>query len=173
MKKIIVCINKKPSYGNVPYEYEDSINYKNDSSIEIHYSGQRCGVYDFHLINGVEAGITFEFYYRDKKSGPFTYLGASNNVQIIRDRTNPLNGERAAPPEKRLKLRAVIDIKNIPDKARQEVPVTTDDVNYRYKNDVLCDVLFHSGIMNDSNVSIKPGLNNGFQAVYVVHRLPV
>lgn len=144
---IIITITNEPTTidsSDKVYNYSDRI-LKNvcKNEYEVFYSGQNKGREDYQLINAIENDELFKVYYRPKKSMPYTYLGSTDNSDIIQYRTLPINVDTNT--DQRLQIHLII--KNI---EHISVPINNIYGSGKYKKDVL----IHAGLRDVNGNSI-------------------
>ena len=127
--------NKKYDYSTCDMIVHDMI----DDIYNVFYSGQNQGRLDHQLLTALDNTEYFKIYYR-KKTSPYTYLGATNNVRIKQDRTVEVG--KNSTQDERLQLHmCVSNIENI------KVPENKFTGPGRYKKDILV----HSGLRDIHN----------------------
>ena len=116
-------------------KYDRILRNINKNEYEVFYSGQNKGQMDYQLIDAITNNDTFKVYYRPRKSMNFTYLGYTNNVNVVQYRTLPLNIRSNS--NERLQIHLTINnISNTP------VPINDFIGSGRYKKDILVHLLF-------------------------------
>lgn len=142
MQSIIICCTlDQLSFDANTYSYGDRI-LKNiqDNVHEVFYSGQNKGRKDDKLLQALKNNSIVKIFYRFKKSSCFTFLGETNNYDIIQYRKVNI-GEKSEFDD-RLQLHFILE--HIYD---TDVPITIEGGLYRYKKDVL-HYLGYNGTVN-------------------------
>ena len=155
---VIITVTSEPTTvdnSDRIYDYRDKI-LKNvcKNIYEVYYSGQNLGRDDRNLIKAITNNEMFKVYYRPKKKMPFTYLGDTNNIDIIQYRTLPVNIN--TNDDQRLKIHLIIN--NI---TNSSVPTNNFTGSGKFKKDIFV----HAGLRNTNNSSIiqhKRNTNLGF-----------
>ena len=152
MPVIITITNEPISVEGKIYDYSkyDRI-LKNvcKDEYEVFYSGQNKGIYDHQLIDAIENDELVKVYYRPKKNMSYTYLGYTNNTDIIQYRKLPINvGTKS---KERLQIHLIID-KII----NKSIPENEFTGTGKFKKDVLV----HAGLRDINNKSIIPHNRN-------------
>jgi hypothetical protein len=140
---IITITAKVDEVNNMPYNYSGDRILCNifTGDHEIYYSGQNQGLMDYKLLNAIHDNVLFRVYYRNN-TREFIFLGFTNNVSVVRERTVQFGINSS--PNQRLFIKLIIPHQNI----RNE-RVYTDFVGTgKYKKAVLR----HSGFNTNTNV---------------------
>jgi hypothetical protein len=116
---------------------------------ELFYSGQNKGQLDYQLIDCINNNDDFYIYYRYKNNKPFTYLGVTNDINIIQNRKVQI-GENSQIDD-RLKIHMVLR-----DSVNTIVPSNNFNGSGKYKKDVLV----HRGLLNNNGDVIIPHNRN-------------
>jgi hypothetical protein len=148
---VIITITNEPttvdsnglSYIYNYSEYDRILKNVCKNEYEVFYSGQNQGIFDYQLTNAIENNDIFKVYYRPKKSMSYTYLGYTNNINIIQYRILPLNVNTNT--NQRLQIHLIIN--NI---TNSLVPINNFTGSGKFKKDILV----HSGLrdINDNSI---------------------
>lgn len=82
--KMVLLCTKDSKFGTGNF-HSDSFE-TNGERLKMFYSGQAMGRYDHTLEDAVNRELEFTVYFRSKNNMPFSFIGVTKHVQIIRHR---------------------------------------------------------------------------------------
>lgn len=82
--KMVLLYTKDTNFGTGNF-HSDSFE-TNGGRLKMFYSGQAMGMYDHTLVDAVNRELEFTVYFRSKNNIPFSWVGMTKSVKIIRHR---------------------------------------------------------------------------------------